>query len=194
MPKLYFKYGAMGSSKTAQALMCKYNYNQKGFNVWLIKPVVDNRYDVTVPVVQSRIGIKSECETFSSTDSLIAMFNERKNKNYNVIIVDECQFSTEQQIDELKELSEQVPVLCYGLKTNYKTKLFEGSKRLLEIADSITEIKSVCKCGRKATINVRFNNGKIVTDGEEVVIGGDETYEGVCYCCYKKLLKEDKNA
>lgn len=192
MPKLYFKYGTMGSSKTALALMCKYNYEQKGFNVWLLKPNLDNRYDVEgeVPVVQSRIGLKSECETIDKTDSLIKLFESSKHKNYQVIIVDECQFLTEHQIDELKELTAFVPVLCYGLKTNYLTKLFEGSKRLLEIADSITEIKTVCKCGKKSTLNARISNGKLVTNGSEVLIGGDDCYEGVCYWCYKKL-KED---
>lgn len=194
MPKLYFKYGTMGSSKTALALMCKYNYEQKGFNVWLIKPDIDTRYDVAgeVPVVQSRIGLKSASETFNRTDDLYKMFNDRKDKNYQVIIVDECQFLTEKQVDELKELTAFVPVLCYGLKTNYLTKLFEGSKRLLEIAESITEIKNVCKCGKKATLNARINNGKLVTSGSEVLIGGDESYEGLCYWCYKKLKEESK--
>jgi len=194
MSKLYFKYGTMGSSKTALALMCKYNYEQKGFNVWLIKPEVDIRYDVKgeKPIVKSRIGLKSECETFNKTDSLISMFNQRKNKNYGVIIVDECQFLTEHQVDELKELTKFVPVLCYGLKTNSLTKLFEGSKRLLELAESITEIKTVCKCGNKSTLNARLNNGKLVTDGEELFIGGDESYEGVCYCCHKKLKEKIK--
>lgn len=194
MPKLYFKYGTMGSSKTALALMCKYNYEQKGFNVWLIKPDIDTRYDVAgeVPVVQSRIGLKSASETFNRTDDLYKMFNDRKDKNYQVIIVDECQFLTERQVDELKELTAFVPVLCYGLKTNYLTKLFEGSKRLLEIAESITEIKNVCKCGKKATLNARISSGKLVTSGSEVLIGGDESYEGLCYWCYKKLKEESK--
>ena len=192
MHKLYFKYGAMGSSKTAQALMCKYNYENKGFKVWLIKPKVDNRYDVNKPVVQSRIGLKSDCETFTPTDNLKKLFLVKQKQGYNLVIVDECQFLTEKQVDELKEVTKFAPVLCYGLKTNYLTKLFEGSKRLIEIAESITEIKSVCACGKKATMNARIFNGKLVTDGDEIFIGGDESYEGVCYWCYKKLKEESK--
>ena len=104
--------------------------------------------------------------------------------------MDECQFLTTKQVNELKFLTQKVPVLCYGLLTNFKTELFEGSKRLIEIADSIMEIKTVCKCGRKATVNARLINGKVVTEGPEVSIGGDESYEGLCYWCYQKELKK----
>lgn len=192
MAKLYFKYGAMGASKTAQALMCKFNYEQKGFQVFLFKTLLDNR---TVKngkgLVHSRIGLESECIEFSKDFSFIAYFNNQKfNKDKSVIIVDECQFLTKEQVDELKILSLQIPVLCYGLLTNFKTELFEGSKRLVELAESLTEIKSVCRCGRKATINARFINGKIATNGEEVMIGADETYEGLCFACYKKIIDE----
>lgn len=193
MAKLYFRFGAMGSSKTAQALMIRYNYMQKGFKVWLIKPVVDNRYDIDKPVVQSRIGLKAECETFKLTDNLEELFMQKQELGYNVVIVDECQFATKEQIEQLKSISKTNPVLCFGLKTNYKTELFEGSKRLFEIADSIQEIKSVCKCGKKATQNARFINGIIALEGEEIVIGGDESYEGVCYDCFQKLKQQALN-
>ena len=191
MSKLYFKYGAMGSSKTAQALMCKFNYEQKGYKVFLFKPQVDNRRVVNgKALVSSRIGLESEAIEFDRNDN----FNDFCKKydildKNNVIIIDESQFLTAAQVDELKKISFEIPVLCYGLLTNYKTQLFEGSKRLVEIADSLTEIKSICKCGRKAIVNARLSNGKIVQDGEEILIGGDSTYEGMCYQCYLKKIK-----
>lgn len=194
MGKLYFKHGTMGSSKTAQALMCKFNYEQKGFKVFLFKPIVDNR---TVrngkSVVSSRIGLESECIEFDRKDNFFDLADKYKlfQENY-VIIIDECQFLTKEQVNQLKEISVNVPVLCYGLLTNYKIELFEGSKRLVEIADSLSEIKAVCKCGRKATVNARLVNGKIVTDGDEISIGGDEQYESMCYTCYCKRLKENQ--
>ena len=169
----------MGSSKTAQALMCRFNYLQKGFEVLLIKPATDTRS----PKVSSRIGLQADCVTIDKSTDLFKLFDEQKP---NVIIVDECQFLTKQQVDDLKTLTQKVPVLCYGLLTNFKTELFEGSKRLVELADSISEIKSVCKCGRKATVNARLVNGKVVYEGPEVLIGADETYEGMCYSCYIK--------
>ena len=193
MAKLYFKYGAMGSSKTAQALMCRFNYLQKGFEVYLFKPVVDTRGEEDgIPLVKSRIGLKSECVEFNKKESFFDIckrydiLHERR-----IIIVDEAQFLSREQVEQLKEISQTVPVLCYGLLTNFKTELFEGSKRLVEIADSLTEIKSVCKCGRKATINARIVNGKICEDGEEVMIG-DETYEGMCYRCFTERLRNQK--
>lgn len=194
MSKLYFKYGAMGSSKTAQALMCKFNYEQKGFRVFLFKPTVDTRHiEDKKPMVWSRIGLKSECFEFTNSDNFFDLCKKYGiNQEKDVIIVDECQFLTKQQVEQLKDISIKIPVLCYGLLTNYKTELFEGSKRLVELAESLMEIKCICKCGRKATVNVRYVNGKIATDGEEIVIGADEKYESMCYQCYAKLLKEQQ--
>lgn len=192
MNKLYFKYGAMGSSKTAQALMCQFNYVSKGFNVFLFKPKKDTRYTINgVPKVGSRIGLMSDCLEFDESDSFHALCDKHKILQPNsIIIIDEAQFLTRSQVDELKDISQTLPVLCYGLLTNFKTELFEGSKRLVEIADSLSEIKSVCKCGRKATVNARIVNGNIVDNGDEVVIGADETYESMCYNCYVKRKKE----
>lgn len=190
MAKLYFKYGAMGCSKTASALMCKFNYEQQGFNVLLLKPVLDTRDLIGEKiVVRSRIGLFSECITFSQKDNLIQLFNEQnKIKKYDVIIVDECQFSTESQIEQLKTLSLKVTVLCYGLLTDFRTKLFEGSKRLVELADSLQEMKSICQCGKKATINARFVNGKIVSSGDTLAIENQNnvTYSAMCYDCFLK--------
>lgn len=183
MFKLYFKFGSMGSSKTAQALMCKFNYEQKGMKVLLIKPLIDKR-DMKngKAIVRSRIGLESECVTFSKDDNLFELY--QKNKDFKVIIVDECQFCTKTQIEQLKEITKYVPVFCYGLKTNFKTELFEASKRLLEIADSISEIKSVCRCGLKAIINARVVDDQIVYTGDEIVLGGEESYVSICYNCY----------
>ena len=194
MAKLYFKYGAMGCSKSAQALMCKFNYEQKGFNVLLIKPSIDTRdYNDGKPVVKSRIGIESECEVIGKNESLLERYKKlSENNKYDVMIIDEAQFCSESQINDCKEISIDIPVLCYGLKTNFKSYLFEGSKRLIEIADSISEIKSLCSCGANATVNARLINGEIVTEGEEVVIGGDETYVAMCYNCWRKFQKEQE--
>ena len=191
MAKLYFKYGTMGSSKTAQALMTKFNYEQKGFKVLLIKPVLDTR-DIGngKTIVISRIGLTSECITFSKDDNLIDLVEKNRKRQANfVVIVDECQFCTSLQIEQLQVVSRKYPVLCYGLLTNFKTELFEGSKRLIEIADSIAEIKSVCKCGKKANVNARLIDGKLCLSGDEIMIGGDETYESLCFSCYEKLKR-----
>ena len=193
MSKLYFKYGAMGSSKSAQALMCKFNYEQQGFDVLLLKPSIDTRdvSDTGETIVSSRIGLSSKCITFDKNENLCDfIYNLNQFKANAVVIVDECQFLTKTQVDELKEVSRNIPVLCYGLLTNFKTELFEGSKRLIEIAESLMEIKSVCGCGKKATVNARFVDGKLVTDGEEILLGKEERYKAICYNCYVSLKKE----
>ena len=191
MQRLYFKYGAMGSSKTASALMCRFNYMQKGLNVFLMKPALDNRFDVKEAT--SRIGLSAPCYPFSTEENLKEVFDkENEKQKVNVVIVDEAQFCTRKQVDQLREITEEIPVLCYGLKTNFKSELFEGSKRLLEIADSIQEIKCICECGKKAIMNGRFLNGLLVTNGEEFVIGGDERYKGLCYSCFKKEQQKTK--
>ena len=195
MSKLYFKYGVMGSSKTAQALMCKFNYEQQDFKVLLIKPALDTR-DITPDgkvVTRSRIGLESECYTVDREENLYKfVFNKNQFKDNCVVIVDESQFLTKEQVNELKEVSRKIPVICYGLLTNFKTELFEGSKRLIEISDSLMEIKSVCACGKKATVNARFVDGKLVTDGEEIMLGGDESYKALCYNCYIELKRESE--
>lgn len=192
MSKLYFKYGAMGSSKTAQALMCKFNYEQKGFKVFLFKPIVDNRLQKDgKALVGSRIGLSSECIEFTKKDDFLLLVKTLNIlQERNVIIINECQFLTKEQVEQLKEISLTIPVLCYGLITNFKTYLFEGSKRLIEIADSIKEIKSVCSCGRKAIVNARMVDGEIVEEGNEVLIGGDEKYQSMCYQCYLKAKRK----
>ncbi|MBQ0135798.1 MAG: thymidine kinase [Oscillospiraceae bacterium] len=193
MAKLYFKFGAMGSSKTAQALMTKFNYEEKGNKVWLVKPSADTRDGEAI--LMSRIGLKAIADVIAPTDNLINRYADLPER-VDVIICDECQFLTEEQVDQLKSIVDDldVPVLCFGLRTDFRTKMFPGSTRLFEIADSITEIKSVCQCGKKATVNGRFDeNGKIIIEGNQVFMGGSESYQGLCYKCYKELIKKDHN-
>ena len=186
MKRLYFKFGAMGSSKSAQALMTAFNYRQRNFNVLLIKPSIDTR---EVNEIKSRIGLSSPCIMFNSDTNLISLVNSHPKTQ--IIIVDEAQFCTKEQIDELKELTQKdFTVICYGLKTNFKGELFTGSKRLIELAESIQEIKSVCRCGSKATMNARIIDNFVTTNGDEIDIGGDEKYEGMCYSCWKKYQTE----
>ncbi len=204
MAKLYFKFGAMGSSKTAQALMTKFNYEEKDQTVWLIKPATDTRDDVRDAdgkihsVLRSRIGLEAEAEAIGPEINIYETYLSRGwgGKYRDVIICDECQFLTGEQVEQLKDLADKwdVPSLCFGLRADFQTKLFPGSKRLFEIADSITEIKSVCRCGRKATVNARFDDeGQLVIEGEQVVLGGNDRYEGMCYKCYKALADKKKN-
>lgn len=192
MSKLYFKYGTMGSSKTANALMTRFNYKEQGYNVLLIKPSIDNRFENGESQVISRVGLSAECTKFTPNEDLYNLYKTLDSvRKIDVIIVDECQFLSKKQVEELKQITRDIPVLCYGLKTNFKTELFEGSKRLLELADSIEEIKSVCKCGAKATINARIVNGKVTTSGAEIQIGAEESYQSMCYWCFQKRLLSD---
>ena len=192
MAKLYFKYGAMGSSKTAQALITKFNYEERGMSVWLIKPSTDDRDGATV--IRSRIGLGAEAEVISPGDDIRAIFDAKGRRD--VIIADECQFLTPAQIDQLRSIvdEENVPVLCFGLRTDFQTKLFPGSARLFELADSITEIKTICDCGSKATVNARIGpDGKIVTEGEQVLLGGNDTYIAMCHSCWRKRIAREQN-
>ncbi|MBQ2893637.1 MAG: thymidine kinase [Oscillospiraceae bacterium] len=200
MSKLYFKFGAMASSKTANALMTKFNYEEKGNKVWLIKPDLDNRDDYTdengnrVTVVKSRIGLSAVADVIRQDEDLLKRFLALQEKDpVNVIICDECQFLTGAQVDQMKYIAEycDTPVLCFGLRSDFQTKLFPGSCRLFEIADSITEIKSVCRCGKKAIVNARLNEkGQVIVEGEQVCIGGNDKYEGMCWGCWQERIKK----
>ena len=193
MAKLYFKYGAMGSSKTAQALITKYNYEENDLRVWLIKPSADTRDGKQI--LRSRIGLEAEVEVIPPDMDILARFDETRRGSCNVIIVDECQFLTEQQIDELRAIvnDRNVPVMCFGLRTDFQTKLFPGSRRLMELADEIQEIKTMCDCGAKATVNARIDsNGHIITQGAQVVLGGNDSYIAMCHKCYIRGLRENR--
>ena len=188
MAKLYFKYGAMGSSKSAQALITKFNYEERGMRVWLIKPSVDDRDGKAT--VRSRIGLDCEAFVIKPDTDIRECFIRQQCRD--VIIADECQFFTPRQIDELRQIVDEmsVPVLCFGLRTDFLTHLFPGSARLFEIADSITEIKTICACGRKATVNARIDaDGNVVTEGDQVLIGGNDAYVAMCHSCWKQKIK-----
>ena len=192
MAKLYFKYGAMGSSKTAQALITKYNYEENDLNVWLIKPSADTRDGAQV--LRSRIGLEARVEVIPPETDIYARFLGGKARRCDVIIVDECQFLTEKQIDQLRSIVDEhnIPVMCFGLRTDFQTHLFPGSRRLMEVADTIQEIKTICDCGAKATVNARINDGYIVTEGAQVVLGGNDSYIAMCHKCYIKGIREHK--
>lgn len=185
MAKLYFKYGAMGSSKTAQALITKFNYEEKGMKVWLGKPSIDTRDGANM--IKSRIGLEEKAFVISKEENVYDYFSRMTNEKYDVVIIDECQFLTEEQVDQLGQIviDYDIPVLCFGLRTDFQTHMFPGSKRLFEIAESISEIKTICECGRKATVNARIDeHGNVTTKGEQVYIGGNESYIAMCYKCW----------
>ena len=192
MAQLYFKYGAMGSSKTAQALITKFNYEERGMRVWLIKPALDVRDGADTVV--SRIGLSAPCQAIGKNEDLFSRYLEA-HTDIDVIIADECQFFTETQIDALRRIVNDysIPVLCFGLRTDFLCHLFEGSRRLFEVADSITEIKTVCSCGAKATVNARLDrNMRVVTEGEQVMLGGNDCYVAMCHKCWQNAIRLQK--
>ena len=190
MAKLYFKYGAMGSSKSAQALITRFNYEELGMSVWLIKPGTDTRDGVDV--IKSRIGLSATAQVIAPEEDIIAAY--RKAGKHDVIIADEAQFFTPAQIDGLRTLVDEddLPVLCFGLRTDFLTHFFPGAQRLMELADSLTEIKTVCACGRKATVNARIDGrGRIVTEGSQVLLGGHDCYIAMCHKCWKDRIRRE---
>ena len=193
MAKLYFKYGAMGSSKTAQALITKYNYEENDMKVWLIKPSADTRDGQDI--LRSRIGLEARVEIVTPEEDVYQRFCRTQGKECDAVIVDECQFMTPEQIDQLHAIVNEfdIPVMCFGLRTDFQTKLFPGSRRLMEIADVIQEIKTICDCSAKATVNARIDaEGYIVTEGAQVVLGGNDSYIAMCHRCYINGIKEHK--
>ena len=193
MAKLYFKYGAMGSSKTAQALITKYNYEENDLRVWLIKPSADTRDGAQI--LRSRIGLEAQVEAIAPTADVYARYLGSSARRCDVIIVDECQFMTPAQIDQLRTIVDEhnIPVICFGLRTDFQTCLFPGSRRLMEVADTIQEIKTICDCGAKATVNARIDkDGYIVTEGAQVVLGGNDSYIAMCHKCYVRGIREHK--
>lgn len=193
MAKLYFKYGAMGSSKTAQALITRYNYEENDLRVWLIKPSADSRDGEAV--IRSRIGLEGVAQILSPEADVLEIFRTEQRGKCDVIIVDECQFLTEEQIDQLRAIVDEhnVPVMCFGLRTDFQCRLFAGSRRLMEVADTIQEIKTICDCGAKATVNARIDSeGHIVTQGEQLFLGGNDSYIAMCHKCWVRGIREHK--
>ena len=193
MAKLYFKYGAMGSSKSAQALITQFNYEELGVSVWLIKPSIDTRDGADI--IRSRIGLARRARVITPEQDISEEY--RKAGKHDVIIADEAQFFTPEQIDQLRYLvdTEDLPVLCFGLRTDFLTHFFPGAGRLMELADSITEITTVCACGRKATVNARIDEtGRIITQGSQVFLGGNDSYMAMCHKCWKQKIMEQNEA
>lgn len=182
----------MGSSKTAQALITKFNYEERNMKVWLIKPAIDKRDGDNI--VRSRIGLWAECDTISTEDDIFEIFSARE--RVDVVIADECQFFTAAHVDQLRKIVDEydIPVMCFGLRADFLSHLFEGSKRLFELADSITEIKTVCSCGEKAIINARLDGEmNVVTEGAQILLGGNDSYIAMCHRCWQKKIRDQKN-
>lgn len=177
MAKLYFRYGAMNAGKTTQLLQVKYNYEERGQKVLLLKPAVDNRHGVGK--IKSRIGLESDAEEINQDTNLLDLL---KDKEVNCVIIDEAQFLSRDQVLQLCSIVDDrnIPVIAYGLRTDFKGDLFPGSQALLSFADSIEELKTICWCGKKATMNARLLNGKPVYEGAQIQIGGNESYISLC--------------
>ncbi len=184
MAKLFFYYGCMGSSKTAMALMTNYNYSEVGKKALLVKTDTDVRFGTYK--IHSRAGLDADCFLFSDLEKM----SDGEICDYDAVIVDEAQFATKEQIDKLSDIVDRlnIPVLCYGLRADFKNELFPGSERLLAIADKIEEVKTICWCGHKATCNARYNENGIVREGEQVELGANDKYVALC----RKHFKEGK--
>lgn len=189
MSKLYFRYGAMCSAKTMNLLAVAHNYRTQGKKILLVKPKLDDRFEPNL--IKSRSGISNNCDLLVNDENdLMSLYWSEK--IYDCILVDECQFLSEKVIEffRLISTSYNIPVICYGLRTDFQTKLFPGSKRLLELADSIEEIKTTClHCNKKALFNMRINDGKPVTKGKQIETGLDDKYEPVCPDCWSMRIK-----
>lgn len=182
MAKLYFRHGAMGSSKTANALMVAYNYYERGKEALLAKPKLDTRDE---GVVWSRIGLERECVY---VEDVVAMSDEEL-RRYDCVIIDEAQFCKKSDIEFFEHIVDdlEIPVICYGLRTDFRRELFEGSLWLLAWADVIEELKTVCWCGNGARCNARFTeDGKMIRVGSQVVMGGNDNYTSLCRKHYKE--------
>ena len=199
MAKLYFRYGAMGSSKSANILMVRYNYEERGQYAVLLKPRTDSRDGERK--IQSRMGLSASAEYVDEFLKEISQTWKEGNKEYSyqgkkvdAVLVDEAQFLSEAEIDTLSDLVDfyNIPVICYGLRTDFRNRLFPGSRRLMEIADVIEEVPTVCWCGKRAQCNTRYANGKIVREGAQIMLGSNESYVALCRKNYKerKLWKE----
>jgi len=190
--KLYFRYGAMNSGKSTALLQAAYNYEERGQRVLLAKPRVDTKGD---DAIVSRLGVTRQVDvTFAPGDDVLAVFcserervREATGSDLACLLVDEVQFLSPGQVDDLLRIAilEGVPVLAYGIRTDFRTLAFPGSRRLLEVAHSLEELKTICRCGRKAVFNARKVGDRFVFDGDQVAIDGQQvTYESLCGACY----------
>ena len=194
MAKLYFRYGALNSGKTALLLQAAHNYEERGMEVLIVKPTIDSKGD---DHLVSRIGLTRKVDKLHAPKDDIYKYVKKLKRNIKCILVDEAQFLEKEQVDELMHIVVKlnIPVICYGLRSDFKTNGFPGSTRLLELAHTIEEMKTICSCGRKAMFNARKVNEKYVFDGEQVAIDGEDkvTYESLCpNCYYEELDKYNK--
>lgn len=189
MAKLYFRYSAMNAGKSLHLISTAYNYEERGQNVLILTSSLDNRDGTNI--VKSRVGIERKAISINNDSNIINIFEKQNNiKNINCVLIDESQFLNEKHILQLTDIVDEykTPVICYGLRSDFKLKPFEGSIYLMALADSIEELKTICWCGKKATINARIVNGKITTSGNQIQIGGNESYISLC----RKHFKERK--
>ena len=186
MAKLYFFYGAMNSGKTTRILQCAYNYEEQGMKPIIMKPKIDTKGN---EYVISRIGSKRKVDFLIETKENIYDTIVEKYTNVDLIIIDEAQFLSEKQVNQLMDvvIDLDIPVMCYGLRTDFLGNSFEGARRLLDIAHELNEVKTICKCGHKAMFNVRLIDGKVQTEGDSVAIDGEEkiTYTVACARCFR---------
>jgi thymidine kinase len=188
MAKLYFRYGAMGSAKTLNLLAVAHNYEQQHKRVILMKPALDTRFGPET--IASRAGLKKKADILVDADTDILQFDF---SGVACVLVDEAQFISAEFIDQLRVLTleQDVPVICYGLRTDFKSKLFDGSKRLMEVADAIEEVKSTCYyCNRKSLMNLKFVDGIAVSEGPSIELGAEEKYLPACFDCYRTKIAE----
>ena len=193
MAKIYFRYGAMGSSKSANILMVRYNYEERGQYAVLLKPRTDNRDGKHE--IRSRIGLSAPAEYVDDFLKEISESWDGKSEEYlyrgkkvDADLVDEAQFLLEEEVDTVSDIVDffDIPVICYGLRTDFLNHLFPGSKRLMEIADVIEEVPTVCWCGKRAQCNTRYADGKIVKEGAQIMLGSNESYVALCRKHYKE--------
>ena len=192
MAKLYYVYGTMNVSKSASLLMKAHSFENNNIPFICIKSSIDDR---DKGIIKSRVGIERECLSIGVKDDIYRIIKVYNNPNEPLkwILVDESQFLTSEQVDQLAKIVDElnINVMCYGLRTDFKTKLFDGSRRLFELADNIEEMKVSCKCGRKAIINARVDdNGDVVNEGEQIMTGGNERYVTMCRKCYSELINK----
>lgn len=198
--KLYFRYGTMGSAKTAMLLTTAYNFEERNMSYLCMKPVIDTREGKSV--IHSRIGIERHCEWIYPDTDLYSFARDlfrREGKITDWFLIDEAQFLSAHQVDQLSRIVDDfgTNVICYGLRTDFQSRLFEGSRRLFEIADTIDEVKSTCNCGRKTIINARIDSeGNFVSEGAQVEIGGNDRYVSVCRKCWrnKRIEQSTRNS
>ena len=190
MPKLYFRYGCMSSSKTANLLMTAWNYEQQGATIWVIKPSIDDR-NGSQNIIKSRTGLERKADLVIRPHPETLPLELLIPKHCECVLVDEAQFLAPERINELRLLSTLCNVICYGLRTDYSTTLFPGSKRLMEIADSIEEIKTICIwCKKKAIVNLKYRNNIIIKNGDaQIDIGMEDKYKAACWDCWNKSYK-----